>query len=106
MLRCRLGHCFVRSGNPFPSSSLRGLENCVRDLIGRQSIAESRRSQLTASYTLEKVRDLMNKRVLISDLQARDPPVLHVRMIGIRDMYASPPANLTFVTVIEVLNAV
>src|SRR5580692_4225653 len=48
----------------------------------------------------------MNESVFVSDLQPRHPPALHIRMISIRHMDASPAAQPRFVAMIEELNAV
>src|SRR5256885_200575 len=48
----------------------------------------------------------MNKRMLVSDLKPRHPPMLHVRMVAVAYMDASPAPQLPFIAVIEVLNAV
>ena len=47
----------------------------------------------------------MGEGVLVTDLQAGHPPVLHVGMVAIGDMDAPPAAQAAFVGVIEPLEA-
>ena len=53
----------------------------------------------------DEIGELMDERVLVADLQARHPPVLHVGMIAVGDVHAAPAAHAAFVAVIEVLDA-
>src|ERR1051325_1738282 len=48
----------------------------------------------------------MNEGMLVADLQAGNPPVLHVRMVAVGDMDALPSAEPAFVAVIEELQPV
>ena len=48
----------------------------------------------------------MDERVLVADLQAGHPPVLHVRVIAVGDVHAAPSAEAPLVAVIEPLQAV
>ena len=48
----------------------------------------------------------MDKSVLVPYLQAGNPPVLHIGMITVSDVNASPASERTFVAVIEVFEAV
>jgi len=54
----------------------------------------------------EEIGGLVDEGVLVADLQSGHPPVLHVRVVAIGDVYASPAAQAAFVAVIEVLQAV
>src|SRR5687767_12844707 len=47
----------------------------------------------------------MNETMFVADLETRHPPVLHVRMITVTDVYRTPTAGLAFIAVIEVLQA-
>src|SRR5262245_26841078 len=47
----------------------------------------------------------MNEGMLVSDLQSRDPPALHIWMISICHMDASPATHQPLIAVIEVLDA-
>src|ERR1035438_1316989 len=47
----------------------------------------------------------MNEGVLVTDLQAGHPPVLHIWMIGVGYVDASPSAQLAFIAVIEEADA-
>src|SRR5262249_1799179 len=51
----------------------------------------------------EEVRDLMNKAVLVTDLQTGHPPVLQIRLVAVADMNAPPATHPAFVAVIEIL---
>src|SRR5215470_5149802 len=44
--------------------------------------------------------------MLVSDLQTGYPPMLHVWMLSIADMHASPPAQLAFIAMVEILKTV
>src|SRR5262245_30766406 len=46
----------------------------------------------------------MRERVLVTDLQARYPPVLHVRLVAIGHVNVSPAAHAPLIGVIEVLD--
>src|SRR4051812_38915504 len=45
----------------------------------------------------------MHKTVLVTDLQTRHPPFVHVRMISVSDMDRAPPTYPAFILVLEVL---
>ena len=47
----------------------------------------------------------MDKRVLVTDLQPRHPPLLHIWMFGICDVNATPPTQFAHVAMIEILQA-
>jgi hypothetical protein len=57
----------------------------------------------TRFETLEEVRDLVNKRMLVSDLKTGDPPITHVRLITVRNVNASPATYDGLIRVIEIL---
>ena len=40
----------------------------------------------------KKIGDLVNEGVFVADLQSRNPPVLHVRMVAVGDVNALPAA--------------
>ena len=44
--------------------------------------------------------------MLVADLQARHPPVLHVGMVAVGDVNAPPAADVPLVAVVEVLEPV
>src|SRR5436190_23197313 len=89
-----------------PLPALRRLEYCVRDLVGSERVAERRRQRLAFRRSLDEIRELMREGVLVADLQARHPPVLHVRLVAVGDVNVAPAAHATFVLVIEILEAV
>src|SRR5436309_10843987 len=89
-----------------PASALRGLQNGVGHVIGGETIAERRRRALPAGGRVQEIGELMDERVLVSDLKSGDPPMFHVGMIAVGDVNAAPPAQLALVLVIEPLEPV
>src|SRR5215831_4458445 len=85
----------------FPLPGLCRFQHRIGDLIRRQSISESRSCLFTRTNGLEKVGELVSKRMLVTDLQTGYPPMLHIRMLSISDVQASPAPQLAFITVIE-----
>src|SRR5258708_21012969 len=79
--------------NSFPLFRLRGLEDRVGDVIRRQAVAERRRQALARCRRIHEIRELVRERVLVADLQARHPPVLHVRLIAVGDVNVAPAAH-------------
>src|SRR5262245_11146680 len=77
----------------FPAAGARGFENCVTDILGVQSVAERWGNWLFLLQALDEVRDLVDKGVFVADLQTGHPPVLHIRMLAIRDMHRLPTAD-------------
>src|SRR4051794_30037119 len=61
---------------------------------------------LVFSQPDKEVGSLVNKGVLVTDLKAGNPPVLHVRMIAVCDVNASPAAERTLIAVVEVFEPV
>src|SRR5688572_2429318 len=82
------------------------LEDRVGDVVGGETIPEGRRQRLAAGGGLDEVRELVDERVLVADLQAGHPPVLHVGLIAVGDVDAAPAADAALVVVIEVLQPV
>ena len=64
------------------------------------------RGRLARGQVLQEVGHLVNKGVLVADLQARHPPVLHVGLVAVGDVDRPPAAQLALVAVVEVLQAV
>src|SRR6202012_433566 len=89
--RLRSFSCF--SLNFFPLPGTGRLKNCIGYIICGEAIGKRRRRVLFPAYGLKKVRDLVDERVLIANLQARHPPVLHIRMIAVRNVHALPAAQ-------------
>src|SRR5258708_6248859 len=86
-----------------PSAALGGFEDGVGYVVGGEAVFEGWAGDFATAQALDKVRHLMHKAVLVADLQARDPPFVHIRMIAIGDMERPPAAHPAFVLVIEVL---
>src|SRR5262249_23416178 len=91
--------------NSFPLTRLRRPQNGIRNIIRRQALSECRRCLFVGSECLQEIGELVNECMFISNLQARHPPTLHIRMIAIGHMNPSPAAHQSFVTMIEVLNS-
>src|SRR5207245_2562322 len=87
----------------FPLPGCCGFQNRIGDLIGSQSISKGGGCLFAFAGCLEKICELVCERVLISDLQAGHPPMLHIRMVPVRNVHASPAARLAFIAMIEVL---
>jgi hypothetical protein len=51
----------------------------------------------------DEVRELVNERMFVADLEPGNPPVLHVWVIAIGDVNALPAAQLAFIAIVEVL---
>src|SRR5579863_990940 len=91
--------------NILPSSGFRGAENGICHILGCQGVPERRLRALTFAERDQEIRELMNEGVLVADLQSRHPPALHIGMIAIRHMNASPAAQARFIAMIEELDA-
>src|SRR5690606_9174683 len=65
-----------------PPALARGREHGVHHIVGREAVAEVRTRGLAGVEALEEVRDLMDEAVLVADLQAGHPPVLHVGLVA------------------------
>src|SRR6266545_263782 len=88
-----------------PSAGFGGSEYSVANELGFQRVAERRPGGFAGFDSLQKIRDLVNEAVLVADLQARHPPMFHVRLIAVADVDRAPAADQAFVAVIEVLQA-
>jgi len=87
------------------SAALGGSQNRVCDVVSRQTGAEVRRSGLTRLEPLNEVSGLVDESVLITNLQARHPPMFHIGMIAIGDVNRAPAARAAFIAMIEILQA-
>src|SRR5262245_16632751 len=70
-----------------------------------QTVPEGGRCLLAGAECLQKICELVNECVFVSDLQTRDPPAFHIRMIAVGHMDASPASDLPFVPMIEELDS-
>ena len=77
-------------------------------MLRSQGILKIRLGNFTSFQTFEEISKLMNKRLAKADLKARHPPVVHVRMLttGVGHVNGTPTAQLTFITVVKVLQPV
>src|SRR5262245_33390982 len=89
-----------------PLPVLRRAQDGVGDEIGREAVAEGRRQALAAVGGRHEVCELVREGVLVANLQAWNPPVLHVRLVAVGDVDVAPAADAPFVLVIEVLETV
>src|SRR5207249_5497729 len=55
--------------------------------------AERRSGGVAHCSGCEEIRELVDEGVFIADLQARHPPVLHIRMVPVCHMNAAPPTR-------------
>src|SRR5262245_60395489 len=105
-LRLSYGTRLLRDGDRLPSTGLRGLKDRVGHVIGGEAVAERRRRALACRGGVEEIGELVDERVLVADLQAGHPPVLHIRMIAVGDVDAAPAAQLPLVSMVEPLEPV
>ncbi len=89
-----------------PLPVFRGIQNGVANVLGFERIAESGRSRLSVDRRLDEVSDLMHESMLVTNLQTRYPPLVHVGMITIGDVDGAPSAQAALILVIEELQAV
>ena len=89
-----------------PSSFACRCKHGVGDIVRRQAVAEARPGHLAGAQPVQEVGHLVDEGVLVADLQAGHPPVLHVGMVAVGDVDRSPAAQRAFVAVVEVLQAV
>ncbi len=62
---------------------------------------------MPAAEVFKEVGDLVDEGVLVADLEAEDPPVLHVGMVAVGDVDRGPATALVaFVGVREILEPV
>src|SRR5262245_28149573 len=89
-----------------PLLVLRGLKYGVEYELRQVRIAEVRLGRLALGDAVEEVGDLMNKRVLVTDLKTRHPPLAHVRVLAVADVDRPPAAKRPLVAVVEPLEPV
>src|SRR5438445_3648437 len=87
----------------YPTPLCRRLEHRVGHVVRSQRLPKRRGNALSFRQRGEKIGRLMDERVLVSDLQTRNPPMRHVRVFAVRNMYASPSPQASFIAVIEIL---
>ena len=92
----------------FPFCRVRGRTAARRRSRGRSRAPRGRSGAagLPLPSPCEEIGDLMDEGVLVADLQARHPPVLHVGMIAVGDVERAPAAQPALVAVIEILQPV
>jgi hypothetical protein len=76
------------------------------DFLCLERFAEGGRHGLVFREAVEKVGDVVDEGMLVTDLQAGDPPVAHVGLVAVGDVDAAPAADDRVVAVIEVAQAV
>src|ERR1043166_289415 len=87
----------------FPPIGAGGLQNCVTNILGFERIAEGRAGGFAFGDALKEVGDLVDERVLITNLQSGHPPFVHVRVVTVSDVQRAPAANAAFIAMIVVL---
>src|ERR1051325_4896590 len=90
----------------FPLLRLRRFQHGIAHVLRFQRIPEGGAGWFAFREALKEVGDLMNERVLVTDLQARHPPFAHVGMVAVADVDAAPAAQASFVAMLEVLQPV
>src|SRR5262245_15246436 len=73
--------------NGFPPLGTRGLEHRVCDVVGGEAVSERRAHALAFAGRAQEIRKLVDEGVFVPDLQARHPPVLHVRVVAVCDVH-------------------
>ena len=91
---------------PLPLTRLRRAQDSASHLIGGEAVAECRRGRLARFKAVDEVGGLMDEAVLVADLEPRHPPVLHIRMIAVRDVERPPAAYDSLIAMVEILQAV
>src|SRR5207249_651655 len=94
-----------RRPDRYPAPVSRRLQHRVRDVIRLQRFSKSRRRAPSLSKRRQKIGGLVHECMLVADLKTRHPPVLHIRMVGIRDVNASPSPDTAFILMIEILQS-
>ena len=79
-----------------PRPFFRRIHNRIEHQLRPIGVAEVGHGWFAGSDAFEEVRDLMDERMLVANLQAGNPPFVHVGMIGavVRDMDRFPAAQL------------
>jgi hypothetical protein len=90
-----------KSSNTPPFLLTRRGQDLFRHAINSKTIAECWREGSSCSKCLHEVCGLMDKSVLISNLQSGDPPVSHVGVLPICHMDIVPTTQLVFIAVIS-----
>src|SRR6218665_1678682 len=84
-----------------PGPVLAAGENRVADLLGLEGVPEGRAARLTLGRPFEEVPHVVHEAVLVADLQARHPPLVHVRVLAVGDVDRPPAAELSFVPLLK-----
>lgn len=85
-----------------PGSGLGAGEDGLADTLGFEGIAEGWAAGFAGFEALEEISDLVDEAMFVADLEAGDPPILHVGLVAIGDVDASPASDDTFIAMIEV----
>ena len=89
-----------------PAAGLAGFEHGIANVLRFQGIAEGRTGWFAVFNALEEIGDLVDKAMFVANLQARHPPVLHVRLVAITDVNRAPATNFALVAMVEILEPV
>src|ERR1700722_776849 len=99
-------HRLSSDGYCFPLFCLRGFQDGICHVLGGQAIAECWSRGTVAVERKNKIRDLVNERMFVPNLEAWNPPVLHVWMIAIGNVNALPAAQLALIAIVKVIEPV
>jgi hypothetical protein len=84
----------------------RGFEDGVADVLGFEGVAEGGRRGFSCLEVFEEIGDVVDEGVFVADLEAGDPPVVHVGHVAVGDVDGAPAADDGFVAVVEPVEAV
>src|SRR3954468_5831839 len=90
----------------YPLTAFGTPQDSITDFLGLERFAEGRRCRFVFRETVEEVGDVMDKRVLVANLEARYPPLPHIGLITIRNVHAAPTTDDRLVAMIEIVEAV
>src|SRR5580658_10460317 len=91
-----------RDCNLFPLFGLGRFQYRVSYIVGSKPVAKRRSGHAVFTDGQDEIRGLVNEGVLVADLESWHPPVLHVRMVAVRNVNVLPSAQLTLIAVVEV----
>src|SRR5258706_9218586 len=96
---------FELSRHILPLLRLRALEHRVADALGFQGISKRRAGGFAGLQALDEIGYLVDEGVFVTELEAGDPPVLHVRMFAVGGVDGLPAAKRAFVAGVEIFEA-
>ena len=97
--------------NLLPTTGLTRIEDCFANVLSLQGIAEvgSEGTLLPGAISLDKIGELVDEAMLVTDVQSGHPPLVHIGVFSsvVGDMDGSPATGLgVFLVVLEVFETV